>query len=167
MVRLRERSMTRLRAMVKSQVSKRGVAIVLAAAQQHTHPSLLEEVFGDLALAGEEEEIAKQAVLVELDEVVEEFGVLALEAAGRWAAFFTLALFDLFRRECDGRATHKGKDAKTRRKVSVGGALIPAKEESHRNPFECVFCEDRRGVKTALMTIVGWFGRFGEGEFHG
>ena len=81
MVRLRERSMTRLRAMVKSQVSKRALPLYWAAAEEDAHPGLLEEVFGDFALAGEEEQVAQEAVLIELDEVIEELGVLALQAA--------------------------------------------------------------------------------------
>jgi hypothetical protein len=52
------------------------LAVVLRAAQQHPHPGLLEEVFGDLALAGQEQQVAQQAVLIELDQLVEQFGVL-------------------------------------------------------------------------------------------
>ena len=57
-----------------------GFAVVLGAAKQDAHPGLLEEVFGDFALAGQEEQVAQEAMLIELDEVVEEFGVLTLQA---------------------------------------------------------------------------------------
>ena len=103
-----------------------GFAVVLAAAQQDAHPGLLEEVFGDLALAGQEQQIAKQAVLVEFDEAIQQFGILALQAVGD-GCVFTLASLCLFRRDGDRRTAHKGKDAKTHRKVSVGGALFSAK----------------------------------------
>ena len=64
-----------------------GLAVVLGAAEQDAHPGLLKEVFGDLALAGEEEQVAQEAMLVELDEAVEESGVVALEAAGDGEVF--------------------------------------------------------------------------------
>src|SRR5882757_3303825 len=43
-----------------------GLSVVLRSAQQHPHPGLLEEILGDLASAGEEEQIAQQAVLIQL-----------------------------------------------------------------------------------------------------
>jgi len=59
-----------------------GFAVVLGAAEEDADPGLLEEVFGDLAVAGKEEEVTEEAMLVLLDEPVEEVGVLPLEAAG-------------------------------------------------------------------------------------
>ena len=59
-----------------------GFAVVLRAAKQDTHPGFLEEIFCGFAFAGEEEEIAQEAMLVGLDELIEEGGIVAFEAAG-------------------------------------------------------------------------------------
>ncbi len=68
-----------------------GFAVVLRAAEQDTHPGFLEEIFGGLAFAGEEEEIAQEAMLVGLDELIEEGGIVrlrprAISAFSRWVA---------------------------------------------------------------------------------
>ena len=57
-----------------------GLAVVLGSAEEDAHPGLLEEVFGDFALAGEEEQVTQEAVLIELDEVIEQLWILTLEA---------------------------------------------------------------------------------------
>ena len=72
---------------------------------QHPHPGLLEQVLGDLALAGKEQQVAQQPVLVELDQVVKQLGVLTLQAAAI-AAFSRWLCSACFRRDGDRRATH-------------------------------------------------------------
>ena len=57
-----------------------GLAVELRAAQQHADPGLLEEILRDLAVAGEEEQIAQQPVLKLFDQAIEQLGILALQA---------------------------------------------------------------------------------------
>ena len=104
-----------------------GLAVVLSAAQEDTHPGLLEEVFGDLALAGEEEEIAQEAVLVELDELVEDLGVLALEAARDGDVFLLAAFGDRGGERGgarNGAARHSGMDDGSTGKDAFGAELM-------------------------------------------
>jgi len=55
------------------------LAVELGAAGEDTHPGFLEQVFGELAVAGEIEQIAQQAVLVLEDELVEDLRIVATE----------------------------------------------------------------------------------------
>jgi hypothetical protein len=63
------------------------IAVELSAAEEDTHPGFLEEVFGELAIAGEIEQIAQEAVLVLQNQLVKELGVMALEAFGDAGVF--------------------------------------------------------------------------------
>src|SRR3954447_11579026 len=58
-----------------------GGAVVLTAALEHPHPGLLKEIFGELAVAGEVEQIAEETMLIGEDEGVEELDIALLQAA--------------------------------------------------------------------------------------
>ena len=59
-----------------------GFAVVLVAAFEDADPGFLEKIFGALFVAGDVDEVAEQAVLILLDQAVEQVGVAALQAAG-------------------------------------------------------------------------------------
>src|SRR6185312_9624699 len=52
-----------------------GFAVVLAAALHHANPCFLKNVFCEFAIAGEEDEIAQEAMLVTLNQAVEQLRV--------------------------------------------------------------------------------------------
>ena len=56
-------------------------AVILVAALEDADPRFLEKIFGALFVAGDVEQVAEQAVLILLDQAVEQVGVAALEAA--------------------------------------------------------------------------------------
>ena len=56
---------------------KFGIGIVLMAALKDANPGFLEEVFGERRIAGEEEQITIEALLVLLDEAIEKVGIAA------------------------------------------------------------------------------------------
>jgi len=74
---LRDESMTRCRAMAKSQVSKRDLPLYWLPRSEHSHPCFLEEVLGAPTVSGEIDQVAKQTVLIDLNEVVEQVRVAA------------------------------------------------------------------------------------------
>lgn len=59
-----------------------GFLVVLMTTLQDAHPGFLEEIFGERAVAGEEEEIPIKAMLILLDEAIEKVGVAATETCG-------------------------------------------------------------------------------------
>src|ERR1700719_4873840 len=56
--------------------------VVLMTALQNAYPRLLEEIFGALAVPGDVDEIAEQAVLILLDQCVEQLRVTAFQPQG-------------------------------------------------------------------------------------
>ncbi len=99
-----------------------GLAVVLRAAPQDANPDFLKEVFGHFALAGEEHQIAHQAVLVGFDELIEQLRVLALQPA-RNPSVFTLDLPGGLRGQHDLGFHLEPMDAPARRKVSQHGRI--------------------------------------------
>src|SRR5450631_2736436 len=71
-------------------------------------------------------------MLVKLDQVIKQFGVLTLQAF-RNSRVLTLTLLSLFRRDGNRCALHSLRDANLRRKVSVRTALFPSRQKSHPN----------------------------------
>ena len=61
---------------------KFGFAVVLVAALEDADPGFLEKVFGALFVSGDVDEVAEQAVLILLDQAVEQIRVALLQAAG-------------------------------------------------------------------------------------
>src|SRR5207253_518118 len=59
-----------------------GASVILLTAFHHPDPSLLEDVFSEFAIAGEEDEITQQPVLIAFDEAVEQIRVSSAETAG-------------------------------------------------------------------------------------
>src|ERR1700735_4821897 len=59
-----------------------GLAIELVASLQYTHPGLLEDIFRSLAVAGEVEQVAQQAMLVLNDQLIEQLRIVALQPLG-------------------------------------------------------------------------------------
>jgi len=51
------------------------------AALKDADPGFLEKIFGALLVCGDVNEIAEQAILIKLDEVIEQVGIAALQAA--------------------------------------------------------------------------------------
>ena len=51
-------------------------AVVLGAARQHAHPGLLEQVLGHVAIAGEEEQVAQQPVLILHNQAVQQLRIV-------------------------------------------------------------------------------------------
>src|SRR5215472_8054130 len=72
-----------------------GFAVVLRSALEDTNPDLLEEVFGHLALVRQEHEIAHEAVLISLDQTIEQLRILPFQAASD-RSVLTLDLPDSF-----------------------------------------------------------------------
>ncbi len=103
--------------MVKIQVSKRALPLYCEPAPEHPNPDLLEQVFGHLALVRQEHEVAHQAVLIGLDELVEQLGVLPFQAAG-YRSVLTLNLAYGFGGE-DRWGLHVLNDANPAQKVSL------------------------------------------------
>lgn len=58
------------------------LAVVLIAALENTNPGFLGEVFGALTAGGQIKQVAKEAILILLDQLVEEIGVAALKPLG-------------------------------------------------------------------------------------
>jgi hypothetical protein len=54
----------------------------LFAALHHADPGFLEDILGELAMAGKKDEIAQQAMLVALDQTVEEIRVASTQTTG-------------------------------------------------------------------------------------
>ena len=76
-----------------------GGAVVLATTLEHPHPGLLKKILGELAVAGEIEQIAEETVLIGEDEGIEELDVTLLEAARDGEVF--LLLRGSSERKCD------------------------------------------------------------------
>jgi hypothetical protein len=66
---------------------KFGFGVVLVAALKDANPSLLEKVFGKRRVAGEEEKITIEALLVLLNDAIEKVRIAAAEASGKGLAF--------------------------------------------------------------------------------
>jgi len=56
--------------------------VELVAAFEHTNPGFLEEVFGEFAVSGQRNKVAEKAMLILLDEAVEQVGISTSQSAG-------------------------------------------------------------------------------------
>jgi hypothetical protein len=76
----------------------------LLAANKDAHPDFLKEVLGGVAIAGEEEQVTHEAVLIADDEFFEQAGFLAFEASGDGKTFLPRGIVGYqgrcFREEC-------------------------------------------------------------------
>ena len=60
-----------------------GLGVVLLTAFEDTNPGFLKKIFGERCVAGEEEKIAVEALLVSLDQAIEEVRIAAAESIGK------------------------------------------------------------------------------------
>jgi hypothetical protein len=66
---------------------KFGFAVVLVAALEDADPGFLEKVLGALLASGDVDQVTEEAVLIQLNEVIEQIRVALLQAAGDGLGF--------------------------------------------------------------------------------
>ena len=60
-----------------------GLGVVLLTAFEDTNPGFLKKIFGERCIAGEEEKIAVEALLVSLDQAIEDVRIAVAESIGK------------------------------------------------------------------------------------
>src|SRR5205823_13888180 len=93
-------------------------AVILGSSQENPHPALLEEILRNLALACHEKEITHETMLIALNQLIEQFGILPLQSVSD-CRIFTLDLGSLRSRERHGTSSHILRDALAAREDSL------------------------------------------------